>query len=47
MEGLVSRGHKVNKLSTAGSVVSAITREKDGRIYANSDYRKAGGVDGF
>ena len=30
----------------AGSVVSAISRE-NGRVYANSDVRKAGGVDGF
>ena len=34
-------------MNSAGSTVSAISREKDGRIYANSDYRKAGGVDGF
>ena len=33
--------------SISGSTVSAITREKDGRVYANSDNRKAGGVAGF
>ena len=33
--------------SISGSTVSAITREKDGRVYANSDKRKAGGVAGF
>ena len=33
--------------SILGSTVSAITREKDGRVYANSDKRKAGGVAGF
>jgi len=47
LNGLNSRGHILNLLDSAGSIVSAITREKDGRVYANSDYRKAGGVAGF
>jgi len=47
LNGLSSRGHMVNRLDSAGSTVSAITREKDGRVYANSDNRKAGGVAGF
>ena len=48
LQGLKLRGHKMdNPLSTASSVVTGITRELDGRIYANTDYRKAGGIDGF
>jgi len=46
IDGLSNRGHVVNELDVAGSVVSAISRE-NGRVYANSDVRKAGGVDGF
>ncbi len=47
LQGLTTRGHKVNELNGAGSVVSGITVENDGRVYANSDRRKAGGINGF
>jgi len=48
LEGLKARGHKLNgPLDIAGSIVTGITRQLDGRIYANTDYRKAGGIDGF
>ena len=44
--GLRSRGHVTENVSSAGSVVSAIAKV-GGRLLANSDKRKAGGVDGF
>ncbi len=46
---LKSRGHELNREEVTGfSVVMAVARdEKSGKIYANSDFRKAGGVDGF
>jgi hypothetical protein len=28
-------------------VLCGITRGDDGRIYANADFRKAGGIDGY
>ena len=42
---LASRGHDVSPPKYT-AVVQGLAR-KDGRIYANSDYRKAGGIDGF
>ena len=47
MDAFESRGHELYEDIWAESVVSAISREKDGRIYANSDFRKAGGMAGF
>ena len=47
LEGLVERGHKVEKIDKFGSVVVAIEKGEDGRVYANADFRKAGGVDGY
>eukprot|EP00090_Calanus_glacialis_P004532 TRINITY_DN13387_c0_g1_i1.p1 TRINITY_DN13387_c0_g1~~TRINITY_DN13387_c0_g1_i1.p1 ORF type:complete len:490 (+),score=135.18 TRINITY_DN13387_c0_g1_i1:1-1470(+) len=47
LEGLVERGHKVEKIDKFGSVVVGIEKGDDGRVYANADFRKAGGVDGF
>ena len=42
---LASRGHIVSPPKYT-AVVQGISR-RGGRIYVNSDYRKAGGVDGF
>ena len=47
LEGLVERGHTVKKIDKFGSVVVGIEKGDDGRVYANADFRKAGGVDGF
>ena len=47
LEGLVERGHKVEKIDKFGSVVVGIEKGDDGRVYANADFRKAGGVDGY
>ena len=42
------RGHNVTDGEyTGGAFVCAITVEKDGIIYANSDWGKSGGVDGI
>ena len=46
LAGLRARGHAVEDMGPAGSTVSAIARV-GGRLMANSDKRKAGGVDGF
>ncbi|XP_045115209.1 scoloptoxin SSD14-like isoform X2 [Portunus trituberculatus] len=45
-DGLKELGHKVEKFSVGGSVICGIARQ-NGKIYANSDFRKAGEVDGF
>ena len=42
---LASRGHVVSPPKYT-AVVQGISR-RDGRIYVNSDYRKAGGIAGF
>lgn len=42
---LASRGHKVSS-SKVIAVAQGISR-RGGRIYANNDYRKSGGVAGF
>lgn len=47
LKDLESRGHRVATIDAFGSVVCAVARGEDGRIYANADFRKAGGVDGF
>lgn len=41
------RGHKLQRVDRFGSVVCAVGRGEDGMLYANADFRKAGGVDGF
>ena len=47
LEGLVQLGHKVEKIYKFGSVVVGIEKGDDGRVYANADFRKAWGVDGY
>lgn len=47
LKGLEERGHKIEKIDKFGSVVVAVEKGEDGRVYANADFRKAGGVDGF
>ena len=44
--GLRSRGHFITK-SSSGGVVQAISREKDGQIFAKADPRKGGWAAGF
>lgn len=46
LDGLSSRGHLLEEYTYSG-VACGVARGKDGRIYANADKRKAGGVDGF
>lgn len=46
VDGMREIGHIPQKYSTGGSVICSITRE-NGTVYANSDFRKAGEVDGF
>lgn len=45
--GMHTIGHETQMFGIGGSVVCAISRERNGKIYANSDFRKAGEVDGF
>lgn len=47
LDGLEGRGHLIKKIDKFGSVVVGVERGDDGRIYANADFRKAGGVDGY
>ncbi|ROT68616.1 Gamma-glutamyltranspeptidase 1 [Penaeus vannamei] len=47
VEGLQTIGHVTEEFGIGGSVVCAIARGDNGKIYANSDFRKAGEVDGF
>ncbi|XP_042208177.1 scoloptoxin SSD14-like isoform X2 [Homarus americanus] len=47
VDGLQAIGHKTKQFGVGGSVICAIAREQDGKIYANSDFRKSGEVDGF
>merc|ERR1739842_135097 len=44
MEGI---GHKSKKFSIGGSVMCGVARGENGKIYANSDMRKAGETAGF
>ena len=43
---LSSKGHVLHPDGAPG-VVCAISRGEDGRVYANADGRKDGGVDGY
>ena len=47
LDGLEKRGHTIVKQDGFGSVVVGVERGSDGRIYANTDFRKAGAVDGY
>lgn len=47
IEGLTAIGHVTEEYGVGGSVICAIARGDNGKIYANSDFRKAGEVDGF
>jgi gamma-glutamyltranspeptidase/glutathione hydrolase/leukotriene-C4 hydrolase len=45
---MTARGHNVTDGEYAGgAVICGITVEPDGFIYANSDWRKSGDVDGL
>ncbi|XP_063225047.1 scoloptoxin SSD14-like [Bacillus rossius redtenbacheri] len=44
--GLRELGHEMLRLESAGSSVTAISRQ-DGQIYANADYRRNGSIAGF
>ncbi|XP_050701695.1 scoloptoxin SSD14-like isoform X3 [Eriocheir sinensis] len=46
VEGLESIGHVTEMFGVGGSVVCGVARQ-DGKLYANSDFRKAGEVDGL
>ena len=46
IDGLTARGHSVRG-TDSHAVVNGISRGNDGRIYANADFRKAGGIAGF
>ncbi|XP_071533348.1 scoloptoxin SSD14-like isoform X2 [Panulirus ornatus] len=47
VEGMEAIGHKTKMFGVGGSVICAIAVESNGTIYANSDFRKAGEVDGI
>lgn len=47
IDGLKLRGHQIVEKSGTQSVVTGISVEADGFIYANADERKAGGIAGF
>ena len=48
IDGLKARGHKVSKKPIGGSVIQAISVDRNtGMITANADFRKGGTVDGF
>lgn len=44
---LMERGHKLREQNVGESVVCGITKEENGRLLANADFRKDGGVAGF
>lgn len=46
IEGLESIGHVTEMFGVGGSVVCGVARQ-DGKLHANSDFRKAGEVDGI
>lgn len=46
VDGLKSIGHETEVFGVGGSVVVGIARQ-NGKLYANSDFRKAGEVDGI
>jgi gamma-glutamyltranspeptidase/glutathione hydrolase/leukotriene-C4 hydrolase len=43
LQKLIDRGQNFSTMGTFSTAATAIFRSSDGRIYANSDYRKAGG----
>ncbi|KAK8740381.1 hypothetical protein OTU49_002886 [Cherax quadricarinatus] len=47
VDGMQKIGHETEMFGVGGSVVCAISHENNEKIYANSDFRKAGEVDGF
>ena len=47
IQGLRDIGHDTEDVGSAGSVVGAIVRNKDGILHAKADHRKSGGVAGF
>lgn len=47
MQDMKNRGHQVKALDSFGAALTAISVEKDGFIYANSDFRKTGDVAGI
>ncbi|XP_066940428.1 scoloptoxin SSD14-like isoform X3 [Macrobrachium rosenbergii] len=47
VSGLKEIGHNTKKFSVGGSVICAVARGEDGKLYANADFRKSGEVDGF
>lgn len=48
VNNMTARGHNVTGGEYAGgAVICGITVEADGLIYANSDWRKSGDVDGI
>lgn len=44
---LQDRGHKVEVITGRSSIVMAVARTADGKLTANSDYRKGGSIDGY
>jgi len=47
LSGLEARGHRTELVDKFGSVVVAIERSKEGKLFANADFRKAGAVSGY
>jgi gamma-glutamyltranspeptidase/glutathione hydrolase/leukotriene-C4 hydrolase len=47
VNNMTTRGHSVTEFPGNGAVVCGITVEADGFIYANSDWRKSGDVQGI
>lgn len=47
LQELSKKGHVTQVITGRGSIVMAIKRRHDGKLEANSDYRKGGNVDGF
>jgi gamma-glutamyltranspeptidase len=46
IQGLQKIGHETERLESAGSTVTGITK-KDGKIYASTDFRRGGITAGF
>ena len=46
-DALSKLGHNVTVLRGRGAVIMGISEDKDGKLYANSDWRKVGDVDGY
>ena len=47
LDYLSSVGHNLTSIGSGGVVCGVHNDKRDGRIYANADYRKQGGTDGF